>query len=93
MAIKYKLNRTLYHDEDADLITDSVDIVNGKNEYPVFAKTWQIFTIQKLNEELKEEHCVYGENWKFIAISKNGKTIFFEEEDDNLLDWFNKVGE
>ena len=93
MAIKYKLNRTLYHDEDYDIVIDWCDKVNGKNEHNIFAKTGQIFKIHKLNEELREECDCYDEMWQFIAISKTGNWILFQEEDDNLLDWFDKVGE
>jgi hypothetical protein len=92
---KFKLNRTIYMDEDAGDCSDINYIINGKNEYPILAKKGQIFEIKELNNKIREEYSIYDEIYKFIAISygKLYPYIFFQKDDKNLLEWFEKVEE
>lgn len=62
---------------------------------PLAARKGQLFTIEPINDEHRKEYPAYviGDAM-FVATALNSKeieVIFFEQDDDNLIDWFEKV--
>lgn len=71
--MRYKVVRTIYFDEDADYVTDD-------SNYKLLARIGEIFYRKELNDELREEYCVYDEMWKYIFVNKNGNKWLLSQD-------------
>jgi hypothetical protein len=88
----YKLNRTLYYNEEADCIEDICDKINGKNEYALFARKGKLFKRIELTDSIKEEYCIPNDiNLDYIFVDKNNNWI--TNSNGEFLDKIEKVEE
>ena len=71
--MRYRVVRTIYFDEDADYVTDD-------SNYKLLARIGEIFYRKELNDELREEYCVYDEMWKYIFVNKNGNKWLLSQD-------------
>lgn len=87
--MRYKLNRTLY---TSDFYEDVMPF-KWNEDYKLMARKGEIFTIELLTDELRDEYFVNDTMYKYIALNnKQSQWILFQENDNNLFDWFDKVG-
>lgn len=80
---KYRLNRTLWYNEDSSVIEDVQIIENNKNLYPLFLKRGQVMHKRKLTEEEKK---IFGQST--YAYFDNTETKGFSETEETK-EWVN----